>query len=251
MEFSFPSLLAETALPEVPVPTAGENIAAYFQSMFKKVGDISLPTWIVLITLVALGVLFLLMSRKKHNWNARVIAFAALAISLSFLLSHIRLYRMPQGGSITPASMLPLILFSYTFGLTPGLVAGATYGVLQFLQDPVMLPIAPLYAFSQVSLDYWVGFGCIGFAALFSGPKDKDAIRLPLSIAAVSFLRFSCSVLSGVLFFGEYAGGRNPWLYSIEYNGSYMLPELFICALIGISIGPRLCRAMGKSIRTR
>ena len=249
------SLFAEasTAVEQAaaPTPTFGENIAAYFQTMFKKIGGIPLPTWIVLITLCALGILFLLLSRKKQNWNARIIAYAALAITLSFLLSHIRLYRMPQGGSITPASMLPLMLFSYTFGLTPGLLAGVAYGVLEFLQDPVMLPIAPLYAFCQVALDYLLAFGCIGFSALFAGRKEKDSLRLPIGIGVVSFLRFFCSVLSGVLFFGEYAGDQNPWVYSILYNGSYMLPEMIICIALGIAIGPRLCRTMGKSVNFR
>ena len=233
------------------VPTFGENVAAYFQSMFKKVGEISLPMWIVLIALVALGMVLLTLGSKKQKWNATTIAYAALAIALSFLLSNVRLYRMPQGGSITAVSMLPLMLFSYTFGIIPGLLTGTAYGVLQFLQTPSMLPIAPLYAICQIILDYILAFGCMGLAGMFGKSQKDDRIYLPSGIAVASALRFVCSVLSGVLFFAEYAGNQNPWIYSALYNGSYMLPELILTAVVGAFIGPRLCRVLRRNATIR
>ena len=235
----------------VAAPTFGENVGAYFQSMFKKVAEIPLPMWIVLIALTALGVVLLVLGSKQQKWSATTIAYAALAIALSFLLSNIRLYRMPQGGSITAVSMLPLMLFSYSFGIIPGLLTGTAYGVLQFLQTPSLLPIAPLYAFCQVILDYILAFGCMGLVGMFGKNQGNDRVYLPSGIAVASVLRFVCSVFSGVLFFAEYAGDQNPWIYSAAYNGSYMLPELILTAAVGALIGPRLCRVLRRTAAVR
>ena len=247
------SLLSEAVAEggQGAAPTFGEQVSTYFQAMFKKIGEIEPSTWIVLVAMAALGIALLVVGSKKQKWNASAVAFAALALTLSFLLSNIRLARMPQGGSITAASMLPMMLFSYAFGLMPGLLAGMAYGVLEFLQAPVLLPISPIYAVCQVVLDYILAFGCTGLAALFASKHGEERIRLPLGIALASVLRFFCSMLSGVLFFAEYAGDQNPWIYSVIYNGSYMLPELLICVAVGIAIGPRLCRAMRTSAGLR
>ncbi len=224
------------------------SVAVYFQSMFKKIGEIELSMWIALIALVALAVVLLVVGRKNTKWSANTIAYAALAIALSYILSNIRLYRMPQGGSVTLASMLPLMLFSYAFGLVPGLLTGFTYGLLQFLQTPSLLPIAPLYAVCQILLDYPLAFGLIGLAGIFKPKKGgNDRLPLALGIGLTSILRFACSVLSGVLFFAEYAGDQNPWVYSIGYNGSYMLVEMIICIALGVMVGPRLCKVMRQS----
>lgn len=247
------SLLSEatTAIPVETAPTFWQNAETYLQSVFKKVGQISPPMWIALAALVALAVVLLVIGGKKAKWSATTIAFAALALALSFLLSNIRLYRMPQGGSITLASMLPLMLFSYAFGVIPGLLTGVAYGVMQFLQTPSLLPIAPFFAVCQLILDYILAFGLIGLAGVFSKKRGNDQWRLSYGIALASVLRFVCSVASGVLFFAEYAEGQNPFWYSVVYNGSYMLPELVICVVIGVLIGPRLCKVMRQSANVK
>lgn len=218
--------------------------------MFSKLAEISVSTWIALAALAALGAVLLVVGKGKGRWNASTLAFAALAIALSFLLSNIRLFRMPQGGSITPASMLPLMLFAYAFGVVPGLLAGLAYGVLQFLQTPGLLPIPPLYALTQIILDYLLAFGLLGLAGIGAKRKDQDMLFLPLGIAMGSFLRFLCHVLSGVLFFAEYAGDQNPLWYSAGYN-SFMFVEALICIVIGLLIGPRLAKLMRKSAGLR
>ncbi len=219
--------------------------------MFSKLAEISVSTWIALAALAALGVVLLVVGKGKGRWNASTLAFAALAIALSFLLSNIRLFRMPQGGSITPASMLPLMLFAHAFGMGPGIMTGLAYGVLQFLQTPSLLPISPLFAAYQVVLDYLLAFGLLGLAGIGSKKAEQERLFLPLGVALGSFARFLCSVLSGVLFFAEYAGDQNPLWYSIVYNGSYMLPEALICIVIALLIGPRLAKVMRKSAGLR
>ena len=216
-----------------------------FERMFKKLGELTPASWIAIGAMVALGVLLLAVSGKKNKWSPAMLAFAALSIALSFLLSNIRLYRMPQGGSVTPASMLPLMLFAYAFGLAPGLLAGLAYGALQLIQMPTIL--TPF----QVILDYPLAFAVLGFAGLLRGWVQKggnEYAALSIGVTLAQLLRFACSTLSGVLFFAEYAegSGYGPLLYSIVYNGSYMLPETLICLAVALLVGKRLAAMMRK-----
>ena len=70
----------------------------------------------------------------KKNDSLKKLALCSMMVALSFVLSYIKVYSMPQGGSVTPGSMLPIILFSAAFGMGPGLLSGLAYGVLQYLQ---------------------------------------------------------------------------------------------------------------------
>ena len=213
--------------------------AGWLSDVFSKFQDISAPTWIILGVLCTLGAGLLIVFRDRTKWTPRLLAYAALSIALGFVLSYVRLWKMLQGGSITPGSMLPLMLFSYQFGLAPGIVVGVAYGFLQFIQDARMLN--PW----QVLLDYPIAFGMMGLAAMFR--RGKGPWGLYGGIALASLGRFFASVLSGVVFFGEYApAGTHPLLYSIAYNGSYMLPEMAICLLVAALAAPRLLKGIRR-----
>ena len=159
-------------------------------------------------------------SRKKTKWGIKKLLTGAMCVALSFVLSLIVLFRMPQGGSVTPACMLPIIVFSYIYGWQYGIAAGAILGVLNLLFDPYI--IHPV----QMILDYILGYAVIGLAGILR----KQHIVLSVVIASVA--RWLCSVLSGVVFFAEYAGGKNVWLYSMGYNGTFMGIEAAICIVI-------------------
>ena len=126
--------------------------------MFKKLAEVTPTTWIAIAALVALAVILIAVSRKGQKWSAKMIASGALAIALSFVLSCIRLYRMPTGGSVTLGSMLPLMLFSVSYGVGPGLLAGLAYGLLQYLQGGWWLNVW------QFILDYLLAFAALGLA---------------------------------------------------------------------------------------
>lgn len=95
--------------------------------------------WVTVAVLLVVGVAVYLVTRKKSNkksfWTAKTMAVGAMCMALSSVLSLIKLWPMPMGGSVTPASMLPLLLFAYCYGVGPGMVLGALYGVMQFLLD--------------------------------------------------------------------------------------------------------------------
>lgn len=151
----------------------------------------------------------------------------ALCIALSISLSFIKLFAMPQGGSVS-LSMLPILIFSLRRGGSFGVTAGAVTGLLHlFLGGYIIHPV-------QAMLDYPIASAALGMAGFFHGKKY-------LGITCAILMNMFASVLSGVIFFSAYAPqGMNVWLYSILYNGSVVIPEGIICAILIYFILPRL-----------
>ncbi len=217
-------------------------MADWFQTAFKDFGEFPAWAWIVVAVLLVGGVIAYRSLKGGHKtvWNTKMMAMGAVCIALSSVLSMIKIWKMPQGGSITAASMLPLMLFSYVYGMGPGCLVGALYGVLQFIIEPYFLSLP------QMLLDYPIAFGMMGLAGLFS-KMDNENLGLTVGVVLASVGRFVAAVLSGVIFFAEYAGDQNPWVYSIVYNGSYMLPECIICVILCLAVGLRLARQLKKN----
>lgn len=219
-----------------------EETPSWFAEAFGDLAEVSLWGWILLAVLLLGGVAvyFAIKGEKKTVWTTKMLSLGAICMALSSVLSMIKLFSFPQGGSITPASMLPLILFSYAFGAAPGLTLGAVYGVLQYILGPYFVSVP------QVLLDYPVAFAVIGLAGLFNRAKD-DRIGLALGTVAGCLGRLAASVASGVIFFAEYApAGMNPMVYSLGYNATYMIPECIICMVVALLVGPRLMRELRK-----
>ena len=159
---------------------------------------------------------------RKVKWNTRMLASAAMCVALTYVLGQIRLFTMPQGGSITPGSMLPVMLFSMAYGVWPGFLAGALCGMLGLLQSAYV--IHPV----QMILDYPLAMAMVGLGAIVRNKRSLGAFRLPLAVLIACIGRYACSVVSGSVFFAEYAGDMNPWVYSLSYNITYMGPETLV-----------------------
>ena len=216
----------------------------WFNDVFSKFGKTSGIMWIAVGVIAALGIIFLVIGRSSKKWSAKMVAFGALSVALSFVLSCIRLYRMPTGGSVTPGSMLPLMLFSVSFGMGPGLVAGLAYGLLQYLQGGWWLNVW------QFLLDYLLAFAALGLAGIARGKKD---IWLYLSIPLAALGRGVCAILAGLMWVADtpvedlVIGAtqfNSPLLYSIVYNGAYLVPDTAICLLLALLIAKPLLRIM-------
>ena len=152
----------------------------------------------------------------EHS-KTRMIAEAGVAIAIAQVLSFITLFHMPQGGSIKAASMVPLMIFAYRWGGTRGIWAGVVYGILHFL-----LGFKSSIHYLSIILDYLVAYGVIGVCGYF---KDNMTGLVSGSIVAIT-LRWFASVTSGAVVFASYAPqGQNPWIYSMIYNASYMVPD--------------------------
>lgn len=186
-----------------------------------------------LIAVIALITIFMGKGEKK-GFDTKTISFAAVCIAMSFALSYIRIIAMPQGGSVTLASLLPLMVFSYMFGVRKGVFAGAIYGILQAVQDPWLLHPA------QFLLDYPVAFAAIGVTGMFKKIPALNRIpQLSFALGAVvaSALRFICHVFSGVFAFSQYAlwENMNPWIHSLAYN-SFVFVDIAIVIVVGILV---------------
>lgn len=190
-----------------------------------KFEDVNVTGWILIGVLIVCAVILYMISRNKQKWSTRMIANAAICMALSFVLSYIRLFKLPQGGSVTAASLLPIIAFAYCYGMIPGLVVGVAYGFLQMIQDPWIVGAA------QAILDYPLAFACIALAGLANKMPDKYGWLVGVLLAGLG--RFACHVLSGVVFFAEYAEGTglSPLVYSLSYN-SFVFVDLAICAVV-------------------
>ena len=157
------------------------------------------------------------------------IAFAGVSVALSFALSYIKLFSLPQGGSVTLASMLPLIIYAYIFGARKGLFAGVIYGVLQCLQSP------QIYQPMQVLLDYPIAFGAIGLAGIV---KNLNFLKTPLvkfifgaSLACIG--RYVAHFISGYYVFSSWAmEGYSALSWSLVYN-LFVVAELAVILVVG------------------
>lgn len=153
--------------------------------------------------------------------TSRVLAEIAIFVALATALSLIVIFQLPEGGSITLGSMVPILWLSLRRGPKIGLVAGAVYGLVQLVVMP------QIYYLPQVLLDYPLAFGCLGLAGFFQ--KRWALVGVVVAITG----RFIMHLISGALYFASFApAGMNPWLYSALYNGSYLLPELGISLFV-------------------
>lgn len=168
----------------------------------------------------------------KNGYDSKSIAYAAVCIAASFALSYIKFFQMPQGGSITLVSLLPLMIYSYMFGVKKGVAAGAVYGVLQAVQDPWIIHPA------QFFLDYPIAFAAAGLAGIFARLKQLEKlpqVQFALGAVAATVLRFASHVLAGVFAFSEYSTLDNVWAYSMAYN-SFVFVDIAITVVAGAII---------------
>ena len=171
------------------------------------------------------------MSAKNTDSHLRVrmLCEGAMMVALAQVLSYIKLMELPNGGSLTPA-MFPIILFAVRWGLTPGLMAGFTFGLLQLIFDG-----AYAWGWQSMLLDYLVAFTPLGLAGLFKGKKWGIFVGTVVGCLG----RFVIHYISGVTIYKILAPTKfmkwtftSPSAYSLVYNGSYMLPNTIIALVI-------------------
>lgn len=222
-----------TPAPELAEQAAEEAAAAvptWGQELVEKFSETPGTVWVALAVMVMLAVILFVISKSQKKWNAKTIAFAALAIALSFVLSCFRLYRMPQGGSVTPGSMLPLMLFSAAFGVGPGLLAGMAYGVLQYFQGGWFLNVW------QFLLDYILAFAALGLCGLYKRLPKSWGLYASMALAAL------CRALSATL--AGYMFWETDLWPSLVYNGTYLIPDTIICMVLAVFIAKPVMKVL-------
>ena len=152
----------------------------------------------------------------------------AILVALATVLSLLKVYKLPLGGSVTVLSMLPISVLSIRRGCKWGLVGGFLYALLQLflgLAEIISWGITPLSFAGCVVFDYLIAFTVIGLADLF---RSHGIFGMVSGIVLSMLLRFCSHLVSGVLIFDAWMpdGWSSPFWYSVAYNGSYMLPEM-------------------------
>ena len=181
---------------------------------------------------------------------------------------------MPFGGQLTLVSMLPIVVISYRHGVRWGLTAGFAYSLVQMAlgAGTVTAAFQPGYfgdgtmigrALIMCGLDYVLAYTALGLGGCFRSADRKPGIALMLGSLVALGARYLCHIFSGYILFAGWAewfftqegfpawgtalvGSLSPqllgWVYSIVYNGMYMVPEILLTATAAILTAPMLTK---------
>lgn len=211
-------------------------MAQYYGDIAEYYPNANLVGMIVsaVVFMVIMVVMWFVGDKRKMS-DTRSIVYGAISIALSFALSYAKLLKLPQGGSVTFASLLPLMVYCCMFGTRRGLVVCTIYGVLQALQDPFI--IHPM----QFLLDYPLAFGLIGVSGIFMEKgvfKEKKIVAFLLGGIIAVVLRYACHVCSGVFAFADYADldkYGSAIVYSMAYN-SFTFVDMALALVAGSTL---------------
>lgn len=196
------------------------------------------------------------MENKKNRIH--LLAESAIMVALAAVLSMLKVWQSPYGGSVTVLSMAPIILLSLRHGVKVGLLGGLAYSLIQLLQglgNLAWIP-TPMGIVLCALFDYILPFTLLGFGGCFrSGKLGKNPILCAaLGALLVSVIRYFCHVVSGAVIWYEldrewYADDPThivnlygPWMFSIIYSAIYMVPEI-IATTVGTGL---LSKALSK-----
>ena len=205
----------------------------------------------------------------SKNMRTRALTESAILIAMATILSLIKLYELPWGGSVTLASMLPLVIIGYRHGVKWGLMASLVYSILQMLLGLGTISAAFLPGDDQMLwykavlmmiLDYVLAFSLVGLSGLFRR-HDTPSRSLVLGSLVGTSARFLMHFASGWILWGAWASSffeqfdetiGGAWgafmvntfsgqalaaVYSLIYNAFYMLPEMLITMILSYFIG--------------
>ena len=171
------------------------------------------------------------------NTKVRLLAEAAILLALAIVLSFVKIWNMPMGGSVTLLSMLPIMLIAIKNGTAWGVCTAFVFSLFQLVQAVIEGNVFPYcttiaIVILCVAFDYIVPFTCLGLCAI--GKKKLGDIGIYIGIAAVCIIRFLCHYTTGVVIWGQWAEGMSKAMYSLIYNGQYMLPEMILTLVASV-----------------
>ena len=200
----------------------------------------------------------------KFRTHLLALCECSILVALAVALSFVRVWKMPMGGSVTLVSMLPIFLISLRHGKGWAFGSAFLFSLAQLLQSVIEGDVF-VYCEGWLTLvicvlfDYLVPFTVLAVAGLFKNyrlyrikknreAREVDCFGIFLGISLAVFLRFACHYITGVFIWGQWAPeGMGPWVYSLLYNGGFLLPELLITVLVArlvLSV-PRMRRLLG------
>ncbi|MGN1410127.1 MAG: energy-coupled thiamine transporter ThiT [Eubacteriales bacterium] len=207
------------------------------------------------------------MTNAKKKFDLHVLTECALMVALATVLSLIKVYEAPFGGSVTLLSMAPIIILSMHRGLGAGLAAGFVHSVIQLILGLSNVGWVPDLGGKVLCIlfDYILPFTLLGLGGFLRSVKftknDQVNIIIQSFIGAliVGLIRYICHIISGVavwyaLDLEWYADDPyhivnqyTSWAFSSIYNGSFMIPEI-IETCVGV---PIICAALSKILKKK
>ena len=196
----------------------------------------------------------------------------ALAMVLAMVCALIPFLNLPFGGGFTVASMLPVVIISYMYGMKWGFFSAAIYSVIQIVMDlylgkgstimALFMPNSEDFmgfgaAIAILIIDYLVAYTLLGFGGAFRKIIKNKVLALTLGVVLALSLRYIAHIVSGYIFYGAWAewffsqenfyaiggwilehfsGNALAVIYSIFYNGLYMIPEIIITAVAAVIV---------------
>ena len=197
----------------------------------------------------------------------------ALAMVLAMVCALIPFLNLPFGGGFTVASMLPVVIISYMYGVKWGFFSAAIYSVIQIVMDlylgkgstimSLFMPNSEDFmgfgaAIAILIIDYLVAYTLLGFGGAFRKVIKNKPLALTLGVILALSLRYIAHIVSGYIFYGTWAewffsqenfyaiggwilehfsGNLLAFIYSVFYNGLYMIPEIVITAVAALIVG--------------
>ena len=213
---------------------------------------------------------------KQTQFNTQRLTTSAVMIALAAILAMvcalIPFLNLPFGGGFTVASMLPIVIISYMYGVKWGFFSAAVYSCIQIIMDlylgkgstliALFMPNSDGFmgyyaAIAILVIDYIVAYTLLGFGGIFRNKIKNKTVALTLGTVLALSLRYIAHIISGYIFYGAWAewffGQENfysigGWIldsfsgkglaliYSVFYNGLYMIPEIIITAACAIAV---------------
>lgn len=173
---------------------------------------------------------------KQKNTNLIWLTESAIMIALSTILSLIKIFDLPYGGSITAGSMLPIVIIAYRYGTAKGLITGLAYSVIQLIfgLGSVSYATSWVAGVAIIMLDYIIAFTVTGLGGIFrKKTNDNQTSSIIFGALLVCILRYICHIISGcTVWAGVSIPSSDGLIYSVSYNATYMIPETIIVLLL-------------------
>lgn len=212
------------------------NLLNFFTNVID--GENPIIFWISVVAvaiLIALLVIVCIFNRKDKAFNTRNIVYAGICIAVSFGLSYLKFSPVTYGGSITIASMVPIMIYAYIFGPISGIITGIVYGLLQFIQSPY------IYTGTTFLLDFPLAFVSICLMGVAKKVFKGNLSGLIAGVGATYFVRFIFHLFSGFIYFAN--GGiwadlpaNNMFIYSFLYQITYLGPDFIISLAVILAL---------------
>ena len=196
----------------------------------------------------------------------------ALATVLAIVCAYIPFLNLPFGGGFTVASMLPIVIVAYMYGTKWGLFTSFCYALIQIIMSltqgaggtvmALFLPESESFmgygaAVWIILIDYIIAYTVLGLGGVFRNKISNKTLSLVVGVVLALFLRYAAHIVSGYIFYGAWAewfftqegfyaignvilnsmsGNLLSFVYSVFYNGLFMIPEIIITAIVAVPV---------------